>query len=254
MHIIAIANQKGGVGKTTTTINLGSYLAKAGKRVLIVDLDPQGNTSSGLGINKETLKSSLYDILVNEGEVSEAILKTPFHGLEVLPAAPVLAAAEVELVNVSGRELKLQQALGKLDYDYILIDCPPSLGLLTLNGLTAAHSLMIPVQAEYYALEGLGQLLQTVQSVRKKLNPNLTLLGVLLTMHNGRTTLSTQVYEEVKKHFPDTIFDTIIPRNVRLAEAPSFGQPISHYDKWSKGAKGYKELAREVIARTGAAK
>jgi chromosome partitioning protein len=254
VHIIAIANQKGGVGKTTTTINLGSYLAKAGKRVLIVDLDPQGNTSSGLGINKETLKSSLYDILVNEGEVSEAILKTPFHGLEVLPAAPVLAAAEVELVNVSGRELKLQQALGKLDYDYILIDCPPSLGLLTLNGLTAAHSLMIPVQAEYYALEGLGQLLQTVQSVRKKLNPNLTLLGVLLTMHNGRTTLSTQVYEEVKKHFPDTIFDTIIPRNVRLAEAPSFGQPISHYDKWSKGAKGYKELAREVIARTGAAK
>lgn len=253
-HIIAIANQKGGVGKTTTTINLGSYLAKAGKRVLIVDLDPQGNTSSGLGIDKNDLQQSLYHVLVNDGEAEKAVLKTPFHGLEVLPAAPILAAAEVELVNVSGREFRLNQALGKLDYDYVLIDCPPSLGLLTLNGLVAAHSLLIPVQAEYYALEGLGQLLQTVQSVRKKLNPSLTLLGVLLTMHNGRTTLSTQVYEEVKKHFPDTLFDTIIPRNVRLAEAPSYGKPISHYDKWSKGARGYKELAKEVIVRTGGKK
>ncbi len=253
-HIIAIANQKGGVGKTTTTINLGAYLAKAGKRTLIVDLDPQGNTSSGLGIDKNDLKQSLYHILVDDGDVKKTIMKTQFHGLAVLPAAPILAAAEVELVNVSGREFKLSQALNELDYDYVLIDCPPSLGLLTLNGLVAAHSLLIPVQAEYYALEGLGQLLQTVQSVRKKLNPGLTLLGVLLTMHNGRTTLSTQVYEEVKKHFPDTLFDTIIPRNVRLAEAPSFGQPISHYDKWSKGARGYKDLAKEVLTRTGGKK
>lgn len=253
-HIIAIANQKGGVGKTTTTINLGSYLSKAGKRTLIVDLDPQGNTSSGLGIDKAELKQSLYDVIVSGGDVKQAIHKTQFHGLAVLPAAPILAAAEVELVNVSGREFRLHQAINELDYDYVLIDCPPSLGLLTLNGLVAAHSLLIPVQAEYYALEGLGQLLQTVQAVRKKLNPNLTLLGVLLTMHNGRTTLSTQVYEEVKKHFPDTLFDTIIPRNVRLAEAPSYGKPISHYDKWSKGARGYKDLAKEVITRTGGSK
>ncbi len=250
-HIIAIANQKGGVGKTTTTINLGAYLAKSGKRVLIVDLDPQGNTSSGLGIDKTKLKTSLYDIMINGNEAKKVVMKTPFHGLQVLPAAPILAAAEVELVNTAQREYRLKEALGVLDYDYILIDCPPSLGLLTLNGLVAAHSLMIPVQAEFYALEGLGQLLQTVSMVKKKLNPELKMLGVLLTMHNGRTTLSAQVHAEVKHHFPDTLFDTIIPRNVRLAEAPSYGKPISHYDKWSKGARGYKDLAKEVIKRVG---
>jgi chromosome partitioning protein len=239
------------VGKTTTTINLGAYLAKAGKRVLIVDLDPQGNTSSGLGIDKTKLKTSLYDIMINGNEAKKVVMKTPFHGLQVLPAAPILAAAEVELVNTAQREYRLKEALGALDYDYILIDCPPSLGLLTLNGLVAAHSLMIPVQAEFYALEGLGQLLQTVSMVKKKLNPELKMLGVLLTMHNGRTTLSAQVHAEVKHHFPDTLFDTIIPRNVRLAEAPSYGKPISHYDKWSKGARGYKDLAKEVIKRVG---
>ncbi len=248
--IIAITNQKGGVGKTTTTINLGTYLAKAKKKVLIVDLDPQGNTSSGLGIDKQSLKQDLYSVMVDGLDPGKVIIRTPFHGLEVLPSAPVLAAAELELVSAPAREFRLSKAIRELPYDYVLIDCPPSLGLLTINGLVAAHSVMIPVQAEFYALEGLGQLITTVQRVKKALNPNLDLLGVLVTMHNGRTTLSTQVHDEVKRHFPDKIFSTVIPRNVRLAEAPSYGKPISHYDKWSKGAKGYKQLATEVIKRT----
>lgn len=248
--IIAIANQKGGVGKTTTTINLGAYLAAAKKRVLVVDLDPQGNTSSGLGISRDKLSGDLYDVLL-EGLAVEAVTRpTAVDGLSVLPASPVLAAAEVELVAVPQRESKLKQAIRDLDYDYIIIDCPPSLGILTVNGLVAADELIIPVQAEFYALEGLGHLVQTVQRVRKGLNPDLRLMGVLLTMHNGRTTLSTQVHEEVKRHFPDTTFETIIPRNVRLAEAPSYGKTIMHYDKWSKGARSYKALAREVEQRT----
>jgi chromosome partitioning protein len=248
-HIIAIANQKGGVGKTTTTINLAAFLAKDRQRVLVVDLDPQGNTTSGLGIDKQAVDVTLYDVMMNGRHAHEAALRTAYHGVVVLPAAPVLAAAEVELVAAENREFRLRQVLQSLPYDYILIDCPPSLGLLTVNGLTAADSLIIPVQAEFYALEGLGQLIQTVQRVRKALNPNLDLLGVLLTMHNGRTTLSTQVHEEVKRHFPDKVFDTIIPRNVRLAEAPSYGQPISHYDRWSKGARSYHSLAKEVSKR-----
>lgn len=249
--IIAIANQKGGVGKTTTTINLGAYLAAGHKRVLIVDLDPQGNTSSGLGITSDDLSGTLYDVLI-EGTPAEAIARhTAVDGLSVLPASPVLAAAEVELVAVARREHKLKDALADLPYDYILIDCPPSLGILTINGLVAAHELIIPVQAEFYALEGLGHLVQTVQRVRKGLNPELGLLGVLVTMHNGRTSLSTQVHEEVKRHFPDTVFSTVIPRNVRLAEAPSYGQPIAHYDRWSKGARSYKDLAKEVVKRIG---
>lgn len=248
--IIAVTNQKGGVGKTTTTINLGTYLAKARQRVLIVDLDPQGNTSSGLGIDKQSLGQDLYNVLLDGLHPSKIIIRTPFHGLEVLPAAPILAAAEIELVSSPAREFRLSRALRDLQYDYILIDCPPSLGLLTVNGLVAANLVMIPVQAEFYALEGLGQLMNTVQRVKKALNPGLDLLGVLVTMHNGRTTLSAQVYDEVKQHFPDKVFETIIPRNVRLAEAPSYGQPISHYDKWSKGAKGYKQLAKEVLQRT----
>ena len=248
--IIAIANQKGGVGKTTTTINLGTYLAKDKHRVLIVDLDPQGNTSSGLGIDKRALKNDLYDALIEGKPVAELTVETPFHGVRVVPASAVLAAAEVELVSATKREFRLKEALAGADYDYVLIDCPPSLGLLTVNGLTAADGLIIPVQAEFYALEGLGQLIQTVNRVKKALNPELELLGVLLTMHNGRTTLSAQVHDEVKRHFPDKVFDTIIPRNVRLAEAPSYGKPISHYDKWSKGAKGYKQLAKEVQQRT----
>lgn len=247
-QIIAVTNQKGGVGKTTSTINLGTYLAKAGKRTLIVDLDPQANTTSGLGI-RSVNSPSLYDVLVDGASAAEAIMMTPYDGLEVLPATNVLAAAEVELVGKSQREFRLRQALKDLEYDFVLIDCPPSLGLLTINGLVAADWILIPVQAEYYALEGLGQLLQTTQRVKKALNPKLTLLGVLMTMHNGRTSLSGQVHDEIKKHFPDKVFETVIPRNVRLAEAPSHGKPISHYDKWSKGAKAYKELAREVIER-----
>src|SRR5476651_311890 len=238
--VIAIANQKCGVGKTTTTINLGAYLASGKKRVLIVDLDPQGNTSSGLGITADKLSGDLYDVLM-EGVAAEAIARpTAVDGLRILPASPVLAAAEVELVAMPQREYKLRKALENLDYDYVLIDCPPSLGILTVNGLVAAHELIIHVQAEFYALEGLGQLVQTVQRVRKGLNPTLSLMGVLVTMHNGRTSLSTQVHEEVKRHFPDKVFDTVIPRNVRLAEAPSFGKSIMHYDGWSKGARSYK--------------
>lgn len=247
-QVIAITNQKGGVGKTTTTINLGTYLAKVGMRTLIVDLDPQANTTSGLGITNVNAPS-IYEALVDGASAAEAIMMTPYDGLEVLPATNVLAAAEVELVSVDQREFRLRSALKNLEYDFVLIDCPPSLGLLTLNGLVASNWVLIPVQAEYYALEGLGQLLQTVQRVKKALNPKLTLLGVLMTMHNGRTSLSSQVHDEIKKHFPDKVFDAIIPRNVRLAEAPSHGKPISHYDKWSKGAKAYKELAKEVIQR-----
>lgn len=248
--IIAIANQKGGVGKTTTTINLGAYLAGNNQRVLIVDLDPQGNTSSGLGITADKLSGDLYDVLLDNAPAAAVARPTAVKGLSVLPASPVLAAAEVELVAATRREFRLREALGELEYDYVLIDCPPSLGILTLNGLVAAHELIIPVQAEFYALEGLGQLVQTVQRVRKGLNPELRLMGVLVTMHNGRTTLSAQVHEEVKRHFPDTVFDTVIPRNVRLAEAPSFGKPIMHYDKWSRGARAYKSLSKEVMDRS----
>jgi chromosome partitioning protein len=246
--IIAVANQKGGVGKTTTTINLGAYLARS-RKVLIIDLDPQGNTTSGLGVDKFNLSQDVYSLLARQTSLADLAQPTSYHGLRVLPASPALAAAEVELVDEEAREFRLKQALADHEFDYILIDCPPSLGLLTVNGLVAADGVIIPVQSEFYALEGLGQLLQTIQRVKQGLNPALELLGVLMTMHNGRTTLSGQVHEEVKKHFPDKVFDTIIPRNVRLAEAPSYGQPISHYDKWSKGAKGYKLLAKEVLAR-----
>lgn len=249
--VIAIANQKGGVGKTTTTINLGTYLAKSRQRVLIIDLDPQGNTSTGLGINKRDLAQDLYHVLVENQPLDKVWQKTAFNDVVVLPASPVLAAAEVELVNAQGREFKLRKALESAPFDYVLIDCPPSLGILTVNGLVAADHVIIPVQAEFYALEGLGQLINTINLVKRALNPKLDLLGVLLTMHNGRTTLSGQVHEQVRKHFPDKVFDTIIPRNVRLSEAPSYGKPISHYDKWSKGAQSYKQLAKEVMKRGG---
>ena len=247
--VIAVLNQKGGVGKTTTAINLGAYLAKAGKNVLVVDFDPQGNATSGLGFSKESIETTSYDILFRPGEIITAIQKTATPHLSLIGTNAGLAAAEVELVSKSERELLLKKALSGLDYDYVLIDCPPALGLLTINALTAADELLIPVQAEYYALEGLSQLLTVMQRVRQGLNTRLELLGVVVTMFDSRTSLSDQVYKELQKHFGDKLFKTIIPRNVRLAEAPSYGKPVSEHDKWSKGARAYKQLAKEVMLR-----
>lgn len=247
--IIAVLNQKGGVGKTTTAINLGAYLAKAGKHVLVVDFDPQGNATSGLGLSKDTAEVTSYDVLFKPGEIALAIKETETAGLNVIPANAGLAAAEVELVDKPNRELMLKKAIQGLDYDFILIDCPPALGLLTVNALAAADQLLIPVQAEYYALEGLSQLLSVMQRVRQGLNHDLELFGVVVTMYDGRTSLSSQVYDELKKHFGDKVFKTIIPRNVRLAEAPSHGRSIAEHDKWSKGARAYKQLTKEVLKR-----
>jgi chromosome partitioning protein len=247
--IIAVLNQKGGVGKTTTTINLGAYLARSGKRVLVCDIDPQGNTTSGLGVDKQNLDATLYDVLFSRAEPSKAIKKIGNQNLFLIPANAGLAGAEVELVGLEQREHKLKAALSQLDYDYILIDCPPSLGLLTINALTAAHRVLIPVQAEYYALEGLGQLLSIITGVRQALNPSLDILGVVVTLYDSRTSLSEQVKAELEKHFGAKLFKTVIPRNVRLAEAPSFGKTIVEHDKWSKGARAYKALAKEVEKR-----
>lgn len=245
--IIAVLNQKGGVGKTTTAINLGAYLAKSGKSVLVVDFDPQGNATSGLGINKNELQSTIYDVLFGRVGSDHIVKETGVDNLFILPANQTLAAAEVELVSQMQRELLLKNALAPLAYDVILIDCPPSLGLLTVNALTAANHLLIPVQAEFYAMEGLSQLLTVVQRIRAGLNPGLNLLGVVVTMHDSRTSLSDQVYNELKKHFGDKVMNTVIPRNVRLAEAPSHGKPIANHDKWSKGARAYKALSKEIL-------
>jgi chromosome partitioning protein len=248
-HIIAVLNQKGGVGKTTTTINLAAYLAKSGRSVLVCDLDPQGNTTSGLGVNKNQLESTLYDVLFARADVAKSIKEIGNQGIFLLPSNPELAGAEVELVQADNREQKLKHVLERLDYDYILIDCPPSLGLLTINALTAAQDVLIPVQAEYYALEGLSQLLSVITHVRQALNPNLNILGVVVTLYDKRTSLSEQVKAELDRHFGSKMFDTVIPRNVRLAEAPSFGKTIAEHDKWSKGARAYKALARELEKR-----
>ncbi len=247
--IIAVVNQKGGVGKTTTAVNVAAQLASRDKPVLIVDLDPQGNATSGLGIAKDTVSLSTYEVLCQEAPLHDAILETQTPGLFILPANANLAGAEIELVDVPRREYQLQQALSNASYAYIIIDCPPSLGLLTINGLTAADAVFIPVQAEYYALEGLGQLLKTFQRVRAVLNPQLDLLGVVITMFDKRTSLSEQVQNEIKSYFNEKLFKTVIPRNVRLAEAPSYGQTIFEHDKWSKGAWAYKALAKEVAKR-----
>ena len=244
---IAVLNQKGGVGKTTSTINIAAAIAKVGKSVLVVDLDPQANATSGLAIDKSKLDYSVYDVLVNEVPASEVIQSSKVDGLYVLPAAPSLAAAEQELVAVLSRETVLKNALKNLVYDIILIDCPPSLGLLSINALVAANSVLIPVQTEFYALEGLGLLMQTIQRVQSGLNPNLQLEGVVMTMVDSRNALSGQVIDEVKKHFGEFVYSTKIPRNVRLAESPSFGKTIFEHDKWSKGAKAYKALVKEMM-------
>ncbi|WP_413491008.1 ParA family protein [Brochothrix thermosphacta] len=250
VRILAIANQKGGVGKTTTAINLGASLAIIGHRVLLVDTDPQGNTSSGVGIKKAEVKQCIYDVLVGDVPLEDVIITSDVKNLDVVPATIQLTGAEIELVSTISRERRLENALETVSerYDFIIIDCPPSLGIITLNALTAANGLLIPVQCEFYALEGLTQLLNTVKLVQRHLNKNLEIEGVLLTMYDARTNLGQQVIAEVKKHFGPQVYQTVIPRNVRLSEAPSYGQPAVIYDVKSKGAEAYIELAKEVKA------
>ncbi len=247
--VIAIANQKGGVGKTTTAVNLSSCLAYKGKKVLIIDIDPQGNTTSGLGVEKKTIPKSIYDVLINDENIENALINTLVENLQICPSNIQLAGAEVELVSIISRETRLKASIEGIrnKYDYILIDCPPSLGLLTVNSLTAADTILVPIQCEYYALEGLSQLMNTVKLVQRHLNPLLDVEGVVLTMFDARTNLSIQVVEEVKKYFKNKVYRSVIPRNVRLSEAPSFGLPIILYDPKSKGAECYLELAEEVI-------
>ncbi len=247
---IAIFNQKGGVGKTTTNINLAACLAKKGKKVLVLDIDAQGNTTSGLGIPKKSLDYTSYDLLIDdELDPTKTIYKTSVENLDIIPASVDLAGVEIELVQIEGRERRLKKALDSIRkyYDYIFIDCPPSLGLLTINALTAVDSVLIPIQCEFYALEGVAQLISTVQLVRKNMNPGLQIEGVILSMFDGRTNLSIQVVEEVKKYFGDKLYTTVIPRNVRLAEAPSYGLPITVYDPKSKGAIAYEAFAEEFL-------
>jgi len=250
--VISVTNQKGGVGKTTTAVNLAYYLAKSGKKTLLVDFDPQGNATSGLGIDKQLLQGTMADVVMEEMTLDQVVIPTTAHkNLYLAPTTPVLANTEVQLAQADKRFSRLKGAIEAStgEYDIIIIDSPPSLSLLTVNGLIAATYVLLPVQAEFYALEGLGQLLETMKLVRKGMNPTLELLGVLPTMIDSRTTLSGQVHEEIKKHFPGKVFHTTIPRNIRLAEAPSHGLPVGVYDRFSKGARAYKALAKEVLAR-----
>lgn len=251
--VISVTNQKGGVGKTTTAVNVAYFLAKSGKKTLLIDFDPQGNASSGLGIDKQTLTQTMADVVLEMATLDEVTIPTDHKNLSLAPATPQLANTEVQLAQADHRfsRLKLAVEASQGAYDFIIIDNPPSLSLLTVNGLIAAHYVLLPVQAEFYALEGLGQLLETMKLVRKAMNPTLELLGVLPTMLDGRTTLSGQVHEEIKKHFPGKVFATTIPRNIRLAEAPSHGLPVGAYDRFSKGSRAYKALTKEVLERVG---
>jgi chromosome partitioning protein len=247
---IAIFNQKGGVGKTTTNINLAACLAQMGKKVLVIDIDPQGNTTSGLGISKKDLKLSTYELLTQENiNTRDTIMRTGVENMDIIPANAQLAGAEIELVQIIGREKILKKAIENIRevYDYIFIDCPPSLGLLTINSLTAVDAVLVPIQCEFYALEGVSQLMSTIEIVKKNLNPGLTIQGVILSMFDGRTNLSIQVVEEVKKYFKEKVYTTVIPRNVRLAEAPSYGMTIGEYDPKSTGAEAYREFAQEFL-------
>ena len=250
--VISVTNQKGGVGKTTSAVNIAYCLAKQGKKTLLVDFDPQGNATSGLGVDKQALTGTMADVILETKAMIDIVLPTDHKNLFLAPTTPHLANTEVELAQANRRFTRLKNAIGTLPaYDFVIIDSPPSLSLLTVNGLIAARYVLLPVQAEFYALEGLGQLLETMKLVRKGMNPTLDLLGVLPTMVDGRTTLSGQVYEEIKKHFPGKVFKTSIPRNIRLAEAPSHGLPVGAYDKFSKGARAYKAVTKEVLQRVG---
>ena len=251
--VICITNQKGGVGKTTTAVNLGYYLAKDKFRTLLIDFDPQGNATSGLGVNKVKLKATMTEVLVNKATLADVVVETKTKNLWIAPTTPELANAEVEIASMKGKFTQLKNAIKTVEqnFDYIIIDSPPSLSLLTVNGMIAANYLLLPVQTEFYALEGVAQLLDSMKLVKKAMNPNLKLLGVLATMYDKRTSLSVEVLAEVKKYFKEKVFNTAIPRNVRVADAPSHGVPVGNYDKFSKGAKAYKDLAREVERRTG---
>ena len=252
-HIISLVNQKGGVGKTTSAVNIAAALGDLGKKVLIVDIDPQGNATSGVGISKKNISRSTYDVIIERCFASEAVVKTKFKNLSVLPSNISLAGAELELVDAEKREFRLKNALDAIkdDYDYIIIDCPPSLGLLSLNALTASTGVIIPMQCEYFALEGLTQLMMTIKLVKKHYNSALEIVGIMITMYNGRLNLSMQVMDELKKYYADKLFRTTIVRNVKLTEAPSFGEPILYYDKYSKGCAAYKEIADELLERLG---
>ena len=250
-RVIAIANQKGGVGKTTTSINLSASLAEKGKKVLVIDTDPQGNTTSGLGLDKNEIENTIYELMIGESEIEEVIHNEVFENLDIIPSNVNLAAVEIELIDVEQKEYILKNAINKVKdkYDFIIIDCPPSLSMLTVNAMTTANTVLVPIQCEYYALEGLSQLVHTVNLVKERLNPDLEMEGVVFTMFDSRTNLSLQVVENVKEHLKENVYKTIIPRNIRLAEAPSYGLPINIYEPKSAGAEAYKLLAEEVIER-----